>query len=95
MDDIECRVGGIPEDLKKVDRVYRSGEVAQILHLSPRKINTLFDDGELEGYRISFQGNKHKGHRRFKHISLVTLMRKYGIPLDFLRDYLDREDKTL
>lgn len=64
---------------KSNDKVFTSGEVAQICGVSADTVSRWFDLGQIEGYRLGPGGD-----RRIPHDSLRKFMLIHGIPLDRL-----------
>ncbi len=61
------------------NRVFTSGEVAQICGVSPDTVSRWFDLGQIEGYRLGPGGD-----RRIPYEGLRTFMLSHGIPLERL-----------
>lgn len=66
---------------KRKQRVYTSGEVAEICGVSTDTVSRWFDLGQIEGYRLGEGGD-----RRVPADSLRKFMLGHGIPLDRLDD---------
>lgn len=56
--------------------VYTTGEVARICNVTIRTVIKWFESGELEGFKIP-----NSRDRRIPRDSLITFMKKHGIPL--------------
>lgn len=61
------------------NKVFTSGEVAQICGVSPDTVSRWFDLGQIEGYRLGPGGD-----RRIPYESLRKFMLSHGIPLERL-----------
>lgn len=70
---------------KNSNRVYTSGEVAQICGVSADTVSRWFDLGQIEGYRLGPGGD-----RRIPFESLRKFMLSHGIPLDRLDEGEER-----
>lgn len=70
---------------KNSNRVYTSGEVAQICGVSADTVSRWFDLGQIEGYRLGPGGD-----RRIPYDSLRKFMLSHGIPLDRLDEGEER-----
>lgn len=67
------------------NKVFTSGEVAQICGVSPDTVSRWFDLGQIEGYRLGPGGD-----RRIPYDSLRSFMLNHGIPLGRLEDEGER-----
>ena len=65
--------------MKKISKVFTSGEVAIICGVSADTVSRWFDLGQMEGYRLGSGGD-----RRIPYASLRKFMSSHGIPLDRL-----------
>lgn len=65
----------------KTDKVFTSGEVAQICGVSADTVSRWFDLGQIEGYRLGPGGD-----RRIPYENLRKFMLGHGIPLDRLEE---------
>ena len=66
--------------------VFTTTEAARICHISKQKIVNLFDEGEIDGFRIpGAKGSKARA-RRIPRKALLAFMRECGIPTDALED---------
>ncbi len=63
------------------NKVFTSGEVAQICGVSSDTVSRWFDLGQIEGYRLGPGGD-----RRIPYESLRAFMLNHGIPLDRLEE---------
>ncbi|MCL4217219.1 MAG: response regulator [Candidatus Hydrogenedentes bacterium] len=63
------------------NKVFTSGEVAQICGVSPDTVSRWFDLGQLKGYRLGPGGD-----RRIPFDNLRAFMMNHGIPLDRLEE---------
>lgn len=70
---------------KNANRVFTSGEVAQICGVSADTVSRWFDLGQIEGYRLGPGGD-----RRIPFDSLRKFMLSHGIPLDRLDEGEER-----
>lgn len=66
---------------KNADRVFTSGEVAEVCGVSADTVSRWFDLGQIEGYRLGPGGD-----RRIPYESLRKFMLSHGIPLDRLEE---------
>ena len=66
---------------KNSDRVFTSGEVAEVCGVSADTVSRWFDLGQIEGYRLGPGGD-----RRIPYDSLRKFMLSHGIPLDRLEE---------
>jgi len=66
----------------KSKAVFTTGEVAKICKMNVMTVNRRFDDGTLRGYKLP-----KSGVRRVPYKELVTFMKTFGIPLEFLDPY--------
>jgi excisionase family DNA binding protein len=67
------------------NKVFTSGEVAQICGVSPDTVSRWFDLGQIDGYRLGPGGD-----RRIPYDSLRNFMISHGIPLHRLEDEGER-----
>lgn len=67
------------------NKVFTSGEVAQICGVSPDTVSRWFDLGQIEGYRLGPGGD-----RRIPYDNLRSFMISHGIPLHRLEDEGER-----
>ena len=65
----------------KHDKVFTSGEVAQICGVSADTVSRWFDLGQIEGFRLGAGGD-----RRIPYDNLRAFMIGHGIPLDRLEE---------
>jgi excisionase family DNA binding protein len=63
------------------NKVFTSGEVAQVCGVSPDTVSRWFDLGQIEGYRLGPGGD-----RRIPYESLRKFMLSHGIPLERLEE---------
>jgi excisionase family DNA binding protein len=63
------------------NKVFTSGEVAEICGVSADTVSRWFDLGQIDGYRLGPGGD-----RRIPHDSLRKFMLSHGIPLDRLEE---------
>jgi len=66
---------------KQGNKVFTSGEVAEICGVSADTVSRWFDLGQIDGYRLGPGGD-----RRIPHDSLRKFMLSHGIPLDRLEE---------
>lgn len=62
--------------------VFRTGEIARALSVSPRVVNNWCDAGKLASYKLP-TGSKHE-HRRVTRASLLKFCREQGLPIEEL-----------
>ena len=69
------------------ERIYRSGEVAEICRISRKIVHKCFATGELGGYSLP-NPNQKNGERRFPRQNIVDFIRKnQGMELRWLEEY--------
>jgi len=64
--------------------VFTTTEAAKLCHISKQKIVNLFDEGEIQGFRIPGAKGSKTQARRIPREALLTFMKKHGIPTDAL-----------
>jgi len=69
------------DDLAKKD-VFTTTEAARLCGMSKQKIVNLFDEGQIEGYRVPGEGGRGGRARRIPRKNLLEFMNKHGIPTD-------------
>lgn len=62
--------------------VFKTGEIAKALRVSPRIVNKWCDSGVLRSYKLP-TGAKHE-HRRITKASLMTFVQEQRIPIEEL-----------
>lgn len=62
--------------------VFTTTEAARLCGMSKQKIVNLFDEGQIEGYRVPGEGGRGGRARRIPRKSLLEFMRKHGIPTE-------------
>ena len=67
---------------RKPKAVFTTGEVARICKMNVMTVNRRFDDGTLKGYKLP-----KSGVRRVPYKELLTFMKSFDIPLEFLNPY--------
>jgi len=67
---------------RKPKAVFTTGEVAKICKMNVMTVNRRFDDGTLKGYKLP-----KSGVRRVPYKELVTFMKNFNIPLEFLNPF--------
>jgi len=68
----------------KKKEVFTTTEVANICHISKQKVVNLFDQGEIEGFRIPGPRGSKSWARRIPLKSLLDFMTRHNIPTDAL-----------
>jgi hypothetical protein len=69
------------------------GDLAAICEVGTHTVQQWCDDGQLDGvYRVVVRG-KGLGHRRIPVGSLRSFMRRIGMPLKWLDDYLRAKNR--
>jgi excisionase family DNA binding protein len=76
-------MAGDPNDLS-AQEVFTTTEAARLCGMSKQKIVNLFDEGQIEGYRVPGEGGRGGRARRIPRKNLLEFMRKHGIPTERL-----------
>jgi len=75
--------------------VFTTTEVARLCHISKQKVVNLFDQGEIEGFRIPGQKGSKSWARRIPLKSLLDFMKRHSIPMDEINKLMEAEQKRL
>lgn len=73
--------------------VFTTSEAARICNISKQKIVNLFDQGEIEGFKIPGPPGSKSRARRIPRKSLLAFMQKHGIPTEALDQEQSAERK--
>ncbi len=60
-------------------KVYTTGRVSKLCHVSKNTVNKWFDSGKLKGFRVP--GSR---HRRIPRENLIQFLKQHGMPIDML-----------
>lgn len=76
----------MPADYEELARkdVFTTTEAARLCGMSKQKIVNLFDEGQIEGYRVPGEGGRGGRARRIPRKNLLEFMNRHGIPTDRL-----------
>lgn|GEM_PF-6003094 len=69
------------------ERVFTTGEVAEIMRLSQQTIIRFIDQGLLKGHRVSGNPSTKKGYRKIRESDLRSFMEAKGLPLEPLETF--------
>lgn len=61
-----------------------TGDISKICGVTPRTVSKWFDNGSLKGYKIPLGKD-----RRVRIGDLLIFMREYGLPEEYLKDYIE------
>ena len=75
--------------------VFTTTEVAKLCHISKQKVVNLFDQGEIEGFRIPGPKGSKSWARRIPLKSLLDFMKRHSIPMDEINKLLEADQKKL
>jgi len=75
--------------------VFTTTEAARLCHISKQKVVNLFDQGEIEGFRIPGPKGSKSWARRIPLKSLLDFMERHSIPSDELKKLNKTERKKL